>query len=704
MAGGGRPGSAERGQERSERRNEGGNAFQIQDVREKGSGESGGEKYRIQDRRAETGENRTEASPYSAVIADSPEARKMNPSEKTAASGRETAGETEIPKAEDRPAETRREAASPETGEEKAEFRETEERAEAMKEISLREYSREELEETSRENERQIFRNGNGETMTYAEAHREMVQSVSDSLDALEREGRAVSPERRAEILRDVNDTLLAQQAESHSRGIGNHGIPHLYGVYERMKDTPEEVLQLGAEQLKERRPESRATPEDMRLAMTLAAVYHDQGYLAEQARRGVNAGADDSLHGVDSAIAFENRHLQHFEGIADGAVLDEVTLAMAEHNALEGKHAERVRDADPPQPYRMEMLSRMDLERGAEMDPNEGLIRSALLLSDKAAVDADEKVPDVLRREDTAAIVTRYYTMKENGAFSPEEADQVSREMRERMKTTILQDGTVSEAEKKRLTEAVDKDFSVASGKFNLPLSGAATSRDALRFRTGTDEKGNPVILADVTLEHRLNDDLYVESFTGLPKEGEPDPDAKKLRGAMEDYGIIRKGEEGRVSMTEVAEGEVRLDTSGAEGLGHVTVTLRDVTLESEKAEITEFQKTVEKTVEEVKEVHSFQTMTVQHSEKTWEELRESSEEGETSEGKILELCAAVYMVRPEEAADIAGEVEALRPLPDSPEKQEKLQRIARKSLEVLPPVSMQELYERGKKEGGGR
>ena len=337
-------------------------------------------------------------------------------------------------------------------------------------------------------------------------------------------------------------------------------------------------------------------------------------------------------------------------------------------------------------------------------MDPNEGLIRSALLLSDKAAVDADEKVPDVLRREDTAAIVTRYYTMKENGAFSPEEADQVSREMRERMKTTILQDGTVSEAEKKRLTEAVDKDFSVASGKFNLPLSGAATSRDALRFRTGTDEKGNPVILADVTLEHRLNDDLYVESFTGLPKEGEPDPDAKKLRGAMEDYGIIRKGEEGRVSMTEVAEGEVRVDTAGAEGLGHVTVTLRDVTLESEKAEITEFQKTVEKTVEEVKEVHSFQTMTVQHSEKTWEELRESSEEGETSEGKILELCAAVYMVRPEEAADIAGEVEALRPLPDSPEKQEKLQRIARKSLEVLPPVSMQELYERGKKEGGGR
>ena len=124
------------------------------------------------------------------------------------------------------------------------------------------------------------------------------------------------------------------------------------------------------------------------------------------------------------------------------------------------------------------------------------------------------------------------------------------------------------------------------------------------------------------------------------------------------------------------------------------------------ERNPLTEFNSSNTKllTVEEVKEVHSFQTMTVKHSEKTWEELRESSEEGETSEGKILELCAAVYMVRPEEAADIAGEVEALRPLPDSPEKQEKLQRIARKSLEVLPPVSMQELYERGKKEGGGR
>ena len=554
--------------------------------------------------------------------------------------------------------------------------------SEALREVGMKEYSQAELEQTEKDNEIQLFRNGAGETISYADAHREIHEQVSSSLDRLKAQGRDITPEQKEKILQDVDRTLLMQQAENQSRAIGNHGITHIYGVYERMKDTPDEVLKLGAEQLKERDKTSGATAEDMRLGMVLEAVYHDQGYLSEQARRGVNFGSDDSLHGIDSAIVFENSQRHLYEGAVDEGVLKEVTQAMAEHNVLSPKNAEKLNETGKSQPAREEMMSRIDVSRNSEMDPNEGLLRSALLLSDKAALDADEKVPDVLRREETASIMAEYYLDEKNGVFSEEEIASASREMRDRMKEAVERDTGLSETEKERMKTSIEKDIGVRSGEFNLPLSSAAISRDAVLFSVKTDEDGRKTIEAQVTLEHRLDDEIYQDAFLSETMSWDEglEASAKKIRGAMKDYGIIPGADKGKDSgeegyeLIKTGDETFRINTDHVDGLEHVDFTLKRIDSTSKKGTVSEYEANVEKALERKAEDDAQKRI----DEKAAESFRTAYESNKAGYDEIMEFCAAAYFHNPEETGEISKQLYETKFMIDEKAKQEKIKELA--------------------------
>ena len=597
-----------------------------------------------------------------------------------------------------------------------------EEQKAAMAEIKLKEFSQEELDRTAEDNERQFFRNGEGKTISYSEAHQEILTDVSDSLDRLRKQGRDIPDEQREAILKDVNDTLLKQQAESTGRAIGNHGITHIYGNYERMKDIPDEVLALSAEQMRERDKTSETTADDVRLGMILAAVYHDEGYLSERANKGVNHEADDSLHGIDSAIAFENSHRKHLDGAVDGSVLTEVTQAMAEHNLLSSENVKKVRKAEEsgtPQPARMQMLSRIDIEKNSDLDPNSGLIRSSLLISDKVALDADEKVPDVLRKEDTAAIVAEYYTKDRMGLYTRKEKETYSEEMRGRMRAAIDADPDLSDSQKERYRVAVGKDISIGSGEFDMPLAGAAVSRDAVRFRVVTDTTGTRKIHADVTIEHRINDQLYEESFmsrevvTGDVRDVEPSPAAKKIRGAMKDFGVLPK-ETAHLELAEQDEteklsalipdgdGRFAVRTDDIQGLENVSIVLQDVQLDNPKVKISEYEQTGEETVDKL----SYAALEYREAEmnaRVRQSFKGKLDRGTVTTNDILNMCSAAYETSPDQTIRILSQLDEVRLMDDSPEKTRLTRQIAQQAWETLEVKKASDVEEKLKKGGAG-
>ncbi|MBQ4227730.1 MAG: hypothetical protein II697_05945, partial [Clostridia bacterium] len=556
-------------------------------------------------------------------------------------------------------------------------------RQSALSEIKRREYSSGELEATRRSNQELRFRNGEGREMSYDEAHREIVGHVEKSIDALRAAGREISDEQKASILRDIDTTLLAQQTESQRRALGSHGIPHLYGVYERMRDIPDDVLQTGAEQLKQREKASgrisHATKEDMRLALTMSAVYHDEGYLSDIASRGVNNGSFDGLHGIDSAIAFENEHAARYRGAVDGAAIAEVSRAIAQHNPLPSEAA--IKEKGEAGAHRREMIERARTEqltrpdgRGviASMDPNDSLVRSALLLSDKAGVDADEKLPDVLRQPETARIVVEYYTKQSAGVFRDKaEEESASAQMRQQMKKRV-DEASLTEAQKANLKQAIDADISAGSGKFNMPLSGAAIPKDALRYRTVTEADGRRVIKADLVLSHRLLEEEYAGAFPDTPEKGKYEAAGKKLSGAVsDDLGITQSAFEEAQKKAQAQRGSqdtVDVRTEGLKQLANVTVHIETVKKDNPKAERTEFEAVAEQTAARVRDELSKTSLELDR--KTQEAFREAMETGEVDSQKILEMCAIAYAADPEECADIASQLAQLENEDDESKK----------------------------------
>ena len=560
-------------------------------------------------------------------------------------------------------------------------------------ELDMVTYTPETLEKVAADMENQSFRSGTGEQITYAAAMDRLLADADVTLMRLQQgEGRDISNDQRAAAVEEMRQAILAQQAQSESRTLGNHGIPHIYGNYERLKDTPEDVLQRAAEQVRERNPESVATADDIRMGLLLSCAYHDEGYLSMRAVEGdPDLGKrDDSMHGVDSAIAFEQIHAERLSGLVDGAVLDETTMAIAQHNVVRQADIEALRAHSDHNAARLAMLERMGGSEPKSMDPNEGFIRSALLLSDKAATDMDEKLPDAFRTPEAAEALMDAHVLHAVDVDDSSARDAERELLRDRLVAINAEREDLSEDQRERMRLAVEKDVDVRhpeDGKlrlgaydYALPMAGMSTPVDAVSFRVGEDGK----IEGHVIMRDRVDDPVYTDSIAEGGVKASDMPEniaAKKLTGQLGDMGIspesvgVSKSEllrpvdaDGgseeaqpltgnaleRVSREEVlaslygdrAEappkdaGSFEVNTDNIPTLNHVVVELRDVEPESAKAEVGEAQAAMERRAEELRDIRL-------ESERQGELIEEESRllQSAMCSGKLCEADIAAYI-----------------------------------------------------------
>ncbi len=622
-------------------------------------------------------------------------------------------------------------------------------REQALEEISFRSFTAEELENTEKAAESSFMTNGHGERMSRADAVNTMLADLSESLGHLRESDRMISDDQMREILADVKASLYAQEAESMSRAIGNHGIPHLYSVYERMHDAAsEEVLHQAAQNLREKNPDSRATVDDFRAAMVLAAVYHDEGYLSSTARQGAG---HDLLHGVDSAIAFEHNHADRLKGAIDPTILDEVRQAIAEHNGLPAtaeQAFDKVGEEMEGNPARSGVMKEMDLERNANLDPNDNFVRSALLLSDRLALDTAEKMPDVLRNQERAQVMIQYYQQQAEHLAAPEQE-----RMRGTLKEMVLADDSLDEAQRQAFLDAIEKDITVNAGKFDLPMAGVAIPADALQYRVVQDSEGKAHIEAAVDLSHRVGDWEYTLAFdghsevvrdmkaegtegearpAGAKEDGKPALEAAQLSKGLKDYGItgesmrelhgdgttadwLVKSDTGvyvvQTRLADGASGEYR----GIDGLEHVTIRISEMSAEDEKRMEPYMEKALNETSKKADE-------TIRETDRNMEALEAEREEARAAEAQLeisreamadyrsiydrnevtaqdmITLCAALYSEENRERIDsIVGEIAANPELdPD------RLAELARACADLKIPEAEEKKTERNQSESG--
>lgn len=576
-----------------------------------------------------------------------------------------------------------------------------EKKAEAMRELNLHTFSAEELQQVERSSRTEVFTDGEGVIITKAKAVNRMTDSLSEALDRLPKD-RGMTEERKAAILREMRTTIYAQEAENQGRGIGNHGIPHLYGVYERMNNTPDEVLEQAAENLRRSGRGSEATAADIRAGLVLAAAYHDEGYLAEVSRdkkamaadggaRAELAALGDKLHGVDSAIVFEQVHSEALRGVVDDAVLEDVRVAIAEHNGP----INPVRES----PAREDTIARMRESRsGAEtigdMDPNKNFVRSALLLSDRLALDTSEKMPDVLRDKDRAQLMIEYYQMK---AEPDEDFDRLTEKMRETLSAMVDADSALSDAQKARYRAAIERDINPGAGKFDLPMAAISTSADSLQFKRGKDGR----IEAEVTLTQRSSDTVYTAAFGKNTPEapsdaGRPPVTGRQLNKALDDYGVDAEklaqlnGGEPTDWYRKTDEDTVTLRTDarsadgtylGISGLDNVTIRIADMTPERLEKTPEYMEQAMRDSLQRLEALREEEAVG-RIAEQAAETFRSSYKGGAVDAQGILDVCTQIY------SAENRSQIDAIvNELNDSDGLSDKrLRELADKCLALLP------------------
>ena len=622
---------------------------------------------------------------------------------------------------------------------EKTEASETEEitREKALKEISLRILTDEELEQTEKSAEKNYMINGHGEQISRAEAVNTMLTDLSSSLESLRESGREISDEQIQAILADAKTALYSQEAESQSRAIGNHGIPHLYSVYERMHEASSEgVLNQVVDNLHEKNPDSKATVDDLRAAMVLAAVYHDEGYLSATARQGAGR---DALHGVDSAIAFQYDHAEKLTGAIDPTVLDQVRQAIVEHNGLPStaeKAFEKVGEDLESNPARAQVLASIDLERNANLDPNDNFIRSALLLSDRLALDPAEKMPDVLRDQERAQVMIEYYQKRTEGTTN---ADDEA--IRQTLREMVQADSSLEAAQKQHYLDAIDKDITTNAGKFDLPMAGVTTPADSLQYKVVRGCDGTSHIEATVDIRHRVGDWKYTLAFDehseevsemkkGLMKSEDKPSDSKEetnssieaaqITKSLKDYGItdtsmkelhnsgttsdwLVESKPGTfVVQTSIEEGKTGIHKE-IDGLKNVTIQISEMTAEDEKREELYMEKALAATSKKAEDIIKEADKSIEDVEANKETIRSIEAQNKTyleaveiyqsvynrNEAGIQDmvtLCTQIYSEENKQQIDrIMGEIVA-----DPDMGEDRIAELAKECAELRAPTSI--------------
>ncbi len=236
------------------------------------------------------------------------------------------------------------------------------------------------------------FITNDGETITYKEA----VDRVKEKADKYMAKN-GVSTVDRERILTNIESEMYLQESKARERGIGDHGIRHIY-----------ENVQRSEQYLSSYDKTDKPSTTDEHLGCIIAHVYHDHGYMDDDVHnRNKNLGdradkdgtkyefVQDADHDLRSQKYFDEKIKAEIDGIfKNRATVESVSNAIGSHN---------IPDADYVKGTRNKKVDEYGNKTDGKKEIKENIsgsdrIESGVLISDKLALTQREKFSHLLK------------------------------------------------------------------------------------------------------------------------------------------------------------------------------------------------------------------------------------------------------------------------------------------------------------------
>lgn len=336
------------------------------------------------------------------------------------------------------------------------------------------------------------FITNRGERITYEEAVNRIVTTADRYMASKE-----IDYATRESVIADVRNVLIKQQITAEGRNLGDHGIRHIYGNFER------------GEGYLSTRPDLN---DEQKLAVLIAHVYHDEGYIKPPNSTGALKGGDDRQHDEASLGLWNERH-KLYDKVFSKETLESIDVAIGDHNiaAKDTEHRKKKIDGK----------KKIAENTSVSADP----IVSTVHLCDKLALSQREKLSELIisnpeiaklaenMKSMASLIKNEKFEYYKNGKLTSE-----GKELLEQYHGKINEYIDRQRYDKKysdRLKEAVDKDLGFDAGKYSSRMNYIYTKSDCIQYNAV--EKRNEIELTIIEYPGSKTDDLQTEQLGKL-------------------------------------------------------------------------------------------------------------------------------------------------------------------------------------------
>lgn len=328
------------------------------------------------------------------------------------------------------------------------------------------------------------FLTNDGEHITYEEAVNRITGNAEEYMSSLN-----VFDEIKAAVVSDMRSELYKQHVEAESRGLGDHGIRHIYGNFER-----------GEQYLSSRSNIS----DEQKLAVLVAQVYHDEGYTVSPNNLGtLNERYSDIDHDKASVEIWNEPERQNiYRQVFTENALDSVKVAIGDHNS--GKID--------------------DIQSNTSIDAD--LVVSTVHVCDKLALSQREKFSELLTSDPklvelTESMNATLKTLQDerigfyDGGRLTSQGKKLLEDYHQIINDHIDSQGYYSEYAQ-RLKDAVNKDVGFNSGKFSSRMNYIYTPSDCYQYNSETGRNEITVFVIEHSdgtsndLEYKQVDKLF--------------------------------------------------------------------------------------------------------------------------------------------------------------------------------------------------
>ncbi len=341
--------------------------------------------------------------------------------------------------------------------------------------------------EQTREKNKSFITNG-GEHKTYGEA----VKQISDRAETYMKE-MGVSEDKIKAVKSDIEAEIFKQHEEAKSRGIGDHGIRHIYGNFERSESYLNTRNDVSSEQ---------------KLGVLIAQTYHDEGYTQKNDlvnNSGVLHGGFDKKHDLASLEVWNSKK-DLYETVFSKETISSVDKAIGEHNVS-------VEDDNGVETIKANTSKEADV------------IVSTVHITDKLALSGREKFSELLYTDPklielTEGMNSMFKTLFDEKSIFKESDEKQNSKFLEKYHSVINDyiDSKYSPEDAVKFIDAVNKDIGFNSGKFTSRMNYIYTPSDCYRYNPET--KTNEITVYKIDHGDTKSQDLQNDQLKKLYKD----------------------------------------------------------------------------------------------------------------------------------------------------------------------------------------